>query len=87
MLFLTVPLGKPVISGWAVTGALAEILFSMPLMYDILASNIECKQQVIESYGITPEKIHVLPFIPPKYISTKHTQYRKNSVILGMKVI
>ena len=31
------------------------------------------KQQVVESYQIAPEKIHVLPFIPPKYIYTKHT--------------
>ena len=31
------------------------------------------KQQVVESYGIAPEKIHVFPFVPPKYIYTKHT--------------
>ena len=31
------------------------------------------KQQVIESYQIAPEKIYVLPFIPPKYIYAKHT--------------
>lgn len=31
------------------------------------------KQQVIDSYGIAPEKIHVLPFTPPRYIYTKHT--------------
>ncbi len=26
------------------------------------------KQQLLESYPIVPEKIHILPFIPPKYI-------------------
>jgi glycosyltransferase involved in cell wall biosynthesis len=30
------------------------------------------KQQVIDSYRIPSEKIHVLPFIPPKYIYTKY---------------
>ena len=31
------------------------------------------KQHVIDSYGIAPDKIYILPFIPPKYIYTKHT--------------
>ena len=29
------------------------------------------KQQLIESYGAYPNKIHVLPFVPPKYIYEK----------------
>lgn len=33
----------------------------------LVDSNIG-KEQVIESYGVQPDKIHVLPFIPPRYI-------------------
>lgn len=33
----------------------------------LVDSNIG-KQQVVESYGVQPDKIHVLPFIPPKHI-------------------
>ncbi len=39
----------------------------------LLVDSTVGKQQVVESYQIAPEKIHVLPFIPPKYIYTKHT--------------
>ena len=31
------------------------------------------KQQVIKSYGVKPEKVHVLPYIPPRYIFNKYT--------------
>jgi glycosyltransferase involved in cell wall biosynthesis len=31
------------------------------------------KQHVIESYGTEPDKVHILPFVSPKYIYAKHT--------------
>ncbi len=33
----------------------------------VVDSNVG-KQQVIESYGVQPDKVHVLPFVPPKYV-------------------
>lgn len=29
------------------------------------------KQQVVACYGVSPKKVHVLPFVPPKYIREK----------------
>jgi len=34
----------------------------------ILVDSEVGKRQVIESYGTDPKKIHILPFVPPKYI-------------------
>jgi len=34
----------------------------------ILVDSNVGKQQVVESYGVHPDKVHVLPFIPSKYI-------------------
>lgn len=34
----------------------------------ILVDSSVGKQQVVESYGVHPDKVHVLPFVPPKYI-------------------
>jgi len=40
----------------------------------ILVDSLIGKQQVIESYGVAPEKIHILPFIAPIYM------YREKNV-------
>lgn len=37
----------------------------------LVDSNIG-KQQVIDCYGVGPSKIHVLPYVPPKYIFNKN---------------
>lgn len=34
----------------------------------ILVDSNVGKQQVVESYEVQPEKVHVLPYVPPKYI-------------------
>jgi glycosyltransferase involved in cell wall biosynthesis len=45
------------------------------------------KQQVVESYGTDPIKIHVLPFVPPKYIYGKSTNQFDNRYRLPKKFI
>jgi len=41
----------------------------------ILVDSEVGKQQVVESYGINPQKINVLPFVPPKYIYNSNLPY------------
>jgi len=37
----------------------------------IIVDSMLGKQQVIESYGVQPEKVHVLPYVPPEHIFNK----------------
>jgi len=39
----------------------------------ILVDSNVGKRQVVESYGVQPDKVHVLPFIPPRYIYSDKT--------------
>jgi glycosyltransferase involved in cell wall biosynthesis len=39
----------------------------------ILVDSLVGKQQVIESYGVAPGMIHILPFIAPQYMHRKHS--------------
>ena len=48
----------------------------------IVDSNIG-KQQVMECYGVKPQKIHILPFVPPEYIQEK-THLKLTSSIDGL---
>jgi len=47
-----------------------EILFSNICRYSsgLLVDAEVGKRQVVESYGVSPHKVHVLPYIPPKHI-------------------
>jgi len=47
-----------------------EILFSNICRYSsgLLVDAEVGKQQVVESFGVNPDKVHVLPYIPPKHV-------------------